>query len=75
MKRAGRADRHLVQGRAGAELGSVEFADLDELAPSGIIITTTAVGAPGFAKPSIAPRDCIDSAQRLIRLLDAASPP
>ena len=30
---------------------------------ASIIITATAVGAPGFAKPSIAPRDCIDSAQ------------
>jgi uncharacterized protein len=67
----GSADRHLVQGRMALELGGVEFVGLDELAPSGIIITATAVGAPGFAKPSIAPRDCIDSAQRLIGLLDA----
>lgn len=65
----GTADRHLVQGRVALELGGVEFVGLDELDPDGTIITATAVGAPGFAKPSIAPRDCIDSARRLIDLL------
>src|SRR6478735_5586094 len=53
------------------DLGGVDFVSLDELAPESTIITATAVGAPGFAKPLIAPRDCLDSARRLIALLDA----
>jgi uncharacterized protein len=64
------ADRHVVQGRMALDLGGVEFVGLDELDPDATIITATAVGAPGFAKPSIAPRDCLDTARQLITLLD-----
>jgi uncharacterized protein len=66
----GSADRHFVQGRMALDFGGVEFVGLDELDPAGTIITATAVGAPGFAKPSIAPRDCIDSARQLLALLE-----
>src|SRR6516164_4498562 len=66
----GSADRHFVQGRMALDFGGVEFVGLDELDPGGTIITATAVGAPGFAKPTIAPRDCIDSARRLLALLE-----
>jgi uncharacterized protein len=67
----GTADRHRVQGRMALDLGGVDFVSLDELAPESTILTATAVGAPGFAKPLVAPRDCLDSARRLIALLDA----
>ena len=67
----GTADRHRVQGRMALDLGGVDFVSLDELAAESTVITATAVGAPGFAKPLIAPRDCLDTARRLIALLDA----
>jgi DUF917 family protein len=67
----GTADRHRVQGRMALDLGGVDFVSLDELPPESTVITATAVGAPGFAKPLVAPRDCLDSARRLIALLDA----
>lgn len=67
----GTADRHRVQGRMALDLGGVDFVSLDELPPESIIITATAIGAPGFAKPLVAPRDCLDSTHRLIALLDA----
>ncbi|MBV8509857.1 MAG: DUF917 family protein, partial [Xanthobacteraceae bacterium] len=66
----GTADRHRVQGRMALDLGGVDFVSLDELPPESTVITATAVGAPGFAKPLVAPRDCLDSARRLIALLD-----
>jgi DUF917 family protein len=64
------ADRHLVQGRMALDYGGVELVSLDELDPDGPIITATAVGAPGFAKPQVAAGDCVDSARRLVGLLD-----
>jgi DUF917 family protein len=67
----GTADRHRVQGRMALDLGGVDFVSLDELRPESTVITATAVGAPGFAKPLITPRDCLDSARRLAALLDA----
>jgi DUF917 family protein len=66
----GGGDRHRVQGRMALDYSGVELVSLDEVDPEGTIITATAVGAPGLANPSIAPRDCVDSARRLIAMLD-----
>jgi DUF917 family protein len=52
------------------EYGDLELVSLDEHDPGGIIITATAVGAPGFARPSVAPRDGVDAARRLVAMLD-----
>ena len=65
----GAAERNRAQGRMALEGGGVDFVDLDELDPEDLIITATAVGAPGFAKPVVSPTDSIDCARRLIALL------
>jgi DUF917 family protein len=49
--------------------GGVDFVGLDELDPEALIITATAVGAPGFAKPLIGPQDSIDCARRLVAMI------
>src|SRR5947209_3872981 len=59
-------ERNRAQGRAALDYGGFEFATLDELDPSALIITATAVGAPGFAKPLISWRDSVEAARLLI---------
>jgi uncharacterized protein len=59
-------ERNRAQGRAALDYGGFEFIALDELDPSELIITATAVGAPGFAKPSVSWRDSVDAARLLI---------
>lgn len=56
-------------GRMALDYGGVRFVALDELDPSAPIITATAIGAPGFAKWPVMPRDSIDAARRLIAML------
>jgi DUF917 family protein len=46
-------ERNRAQGRAALDYGGFDFVLLDELESSALIITATAVGAPGFAKPVI----------------------
>ena len=58
-------ERNRAQGRAALDYGGFEFATLDELDPSALIITATAVGAPGFAKPTISWRDSVEAARLL----------
>jgi DUF917 family protein len=67
-----RAARGLALGRMALDYGGVELASLDELDPAAPVITATAVGAPGFATPMIAPRDCVDAARRLMAAMSAA---
>jgi uncharacterized protein len=59
-------ERNRAQGRAALDYGGFEFATLDEFDPSALIITATAVGAPGFAKPTISWRDSVEAARLLI---------
>jgi uncharacterized protein len=63
-------DRNRALGRMALDYAGVNLVALDDLAPNDWIITATAVGAPGFANPVIAPRDAVESARRLIALLD-----
>lgn len=53
-------------GRMALDYGGVRLVAIDELAPDALIITATAVGAPGVARWSISPRDAVDAARRLI---------
>jgi DUF917 family protein len=59
-------ERNRAQGRAALEYGGFEFTPLNELDPTALIITATAVGAPGFAKASISWRDSVEAARLLI---------
>src|SRR3954451_23431546 len=58
-------ERNRAQGRAALDYGGFEFAALDELDPAALIITATAVGAPGFAKPTVSWRDSVEAARLL----------
>jgi DUF917 family protein len=62
--------RHRALGGMALDLGGVRLAALDELDADATVITATAVGAPGVARPTIAPRDAIDAARRLVAMLD-----
>ena len=53
-------------GQMALDYGGVRLAGIDELDPDAPIITATAVGAPGFSKWAIRPRDAINAARRLI---------
>jgi uncharacterized protein len=59
-------ERNRAQARAALDYGGFEFVSLDELDPSALIITATAVGAPGFAKPIISWRDSVEAARLLL---------
>jgi DUF917 family protein len=59
-------ERHDVAGALALELGPVDLVSLDELGDDDVIITSTSVGAPGFAKPNIALRDYPEAANRLV---------
>jgi uncharacterized protein len=59
-------EQHDVAGALALDLGPVELASLDELADDDIIITSTSVGAPGFADPVLSLRDYIDAANLLV---------
>jgi DUF917 family protein len=59
-------ERHDVAGALALELGPVDLVSLDELDDDDPIITSTSVGAPGFAKPNIALRDYLEAANRLV---------
>jgi len=52
------------------DYGGVRLVSLDELQDDAVVITATAVGAPGFANWSIKPRDSINAARRLVEKLD-----
>ena len=57
-------------GRMALDYGGVRLVGLDELDPDALIITATAVGAPGFANWAIKPRDAINAARKLIARFD-----
>jgi uncharacterized protein len=63
------AERNRAVGRMALDYGNVRLLDLDELDPDALIITATAVGAPGFANRTIRSRDSINAARRLIEKL------
>jgi len=63
-------DKNRGLGRMALEYGGVRLVALDELDPDALIITATAVGAPGFANWAIKPRDSINAARRLIERLE-----
>src|SRR5580698_3113549 len=72
---AGGSGRRAVEknrglGRMALEYGGVRLVGLDQLDPDAIVITATAVGAPGFANWAIRPRDAINAARRLVEQLD-----
>jgi hypothetical protein len=56
-------------GQMALDYGGVRLVPLDEVDPDAVIITATAVGAPGFANWAIKPRDSINAARRLIEKL------
>jgi DUF917 family protein len=66
----GSANRNRALGRTAVDYGRVRLVRLDELSPDDLIITATAVGAPGVANPPVLPRDSIDAARHLMSLLD-----
>src|SRR6201987_1545489 len=57
-------------GQMALDYGGVRLVGVDELEPDALVITATAVGAPGFANWAIRPRDAINAARRLIDRLD-----
>jgi uncharacterized protein len=68
---AGGGGRNAVEknrglGRMALDYGGVRLIGIDELDPQDLVITATAVGAPGFANWAIRPRDSINAARRLI---------
>lgn len=72
---AGGSGRNAVEknrglGRMALDHGGVRLIGIDELDPQDLVITATAVGAPGFANWAIRPRDSINAARRLIERMD-----
>jgi DUF917 family protein len=63
-------DKNRGLGRMALDYGGVRLVALDEIDPDALIITATAVGAPGFANWAIKPRDSINAARRLIERLE-----
>jgi uncharacterized protein len=59
-------DKNRRLGCMALDYGAVRLVSLDELDPDSLIITATAIGAPGFANWAIRPRDSVDAARRLI---------
>jgi uncharacterized protein len=57
-------------GRMALDYGGVRLVAIDELDPQDLVITATAVGAPGFANWAIQPRDAINAARRLVERMD-----
>ena len=57
-------------GLMALDYGGVRLASIDEIAPDALVITATAVGAPGFANWQIKPRDAIEAARKLVEGLD-----
>jgi uncharacterized protein len=64
------AARGRALGRVALDYNTVRLASLDELNPDDRVITATAIGAPGVPNPAVTPRDSIDSARRLVAMLD-----
>jgi uncharacterized protein len=64
------AARAHALGRVALDYNAVRLISLDELQPDGPVIAATAIGAPGVANPAVTPRDSIDSARRLVAMLD-----
>lgn len=58
--------KNVALGQMALDYGGVRLVSLDELDPDALVITATAVGAPGFANWQIRPRDAIDAARRLV---------
>ncbi len=72
---AGGSGRNAVEknrglARMALDYGGVRFVGLDELDPGALVITATAVGAPGFTNWAIKPRDSINAARRLLERLE-----
>ena len=63
-------DKNRGLGQMALDYGGVRLVALDQLDPDALIITATAVGAPGFANWAIKPRDSINAARRLIERLE-----
>ncbi len=72
---AGGSGRNAVEknrslGRMALDYGGVRLVGIDELDPHDLVVTATAVGAPGFANWAIRPRDAINAARRLVERMD-----
>lgn len=59
-------ERHDVAGALALELAPIELISLDEMEDDDLIITSTSVGAPGFAEPNLVLRDYAEAANRLV---------
>ncbi len=72
---AGGSGRNAVEknrglGHMALDYGGVRLVGIEELDPQDLVITATAVGAPGFANWAIRPRDAINAARRLVERMD-----
>ncbi len=72
---AGGSGRNAVEknrglGHMALDCGGVRLVGIEELDPQDLVITATAVGAPGFANWAIRPRDAINAARRLVERMD-----
>ena len=72
---AGGSGRNAVEknrdlGRMALDYGALRLVGTDELDPQDLVITATAVGAPGFANWAIRPRDAINAARRLVERME-----
>ncbi len=63
-------DKNRGLGQMALDYGGVRLVAIDELDADALIITATAVGAPGFANWVIKPRNSINAARRLIERLE-----
>ena len=59
-------ERHDVAGSLALGLASVNLVSLDEFHDDDVLITSTSVGAPGYADPRLALRDYAEAANRLV---------
>jgi DUF917 family protein len=62
-------DHGLRNGTTAVNLGRPMLADIDEIPPDGIVVTVTAIGAPGSAHWQMYPRDYIRALELLIAAL------
>jgi uncharacterized protein len=66
----GWVDHGYVVGRTAVSYGVPLLADLDEVDPDALVVTVTAIGAPGAAAWEMRPRDYVRALQLLMGELD-----
>jgi uncharacterized protein len=66
----GWVDHGYLVGRTAVSYGVPRLADLDEVDPDGLVVTVTAIGAPGAAAWEMQPRDYVRALQLVMAELE-----